>query len=95
MWWKHSGARELRQIIMGEWDPIGVRGDPYAAGEYDAYLGQIASRLREGATNEEIATFLDGVEEYMGLEASGAARARNQEIAARLHAWYAVAAQSE
>jgi hypothetical protein len=34
---------------MDEWDPIHVRGVPEAADEYDAYLGQIASRLREGA----------------------------------------------
>jgi integrase len=26
-WWKWRGARELRRILMDEWDPIGVRGD--------------------------------------------------------------------
>jgi hypothetical protein len=33
MWWKRSGARELRQLFMDEWDPIHIRGVPEAADE--------------------------------------------------------------
>ena len=62
MWWKRSGARELRQLLIEEWDPIHVRGVPEAADEYDTYLGQIASLLREGATVEDVAAFLNDVE---------------------------------
>jgi len=58
MWWKHSGAKELRQILMDEWDPIHVAGVPEAADEYDSYLGQIAERLRAGASGEGIAEYL-------------------------------------
>jgi hypothetical protein len=50
MWWKRRGARELRRILMEEWDPISVRGIPEAADKYDGYLGPLASRLREGVS---------------------------------------------
>jgi hypothetical protein len=98
MWWKRSGTRELRQILIEEWDPIHVRGVPEAADEYDTYLGQIASRLREGASAEDVAAFLNDVEEtQMGLGASAAARRRNQTLAARLRSWYeeAIAAEAQ
>lgn len=89
-WWKRSGAAELRRILMEEWDPIGVRGVPEAADEYDGYLPQVATRLRDGATTEEIATYLTDVEEdRMGLGPSPTARERNEALADRLRAWYA------
>jgi hypothetical protein len=48
--------------------------------------------VREGATAEEIAAFLNNVEEVqMGLGASAAARTRNHALAARLCSWYAAA----
>jgi hypothetical protein len=98
MWWKRPGARELRQLLMEEWDPIHVRGVPEAADEYDTYLGQIASRLREGATADDVAAFLNDVEEVrMGLGASVASRERNRALAARLRSWYeeAIATEAE
>jgi hypothetical protein len=96
MWWKRSGARELRRILMEEWDPIGVRGVPEAADEYDSYLGQIGRRLHEGATVDEIASYLTWVEEdRMGLGPSDGARTSNQVLATRLRAWYAEAMGAE
>jgi hypothetical protein len=89
MWWKRSGARGLRQILMEEWDPIGVKGHPEAVDEYDGYLPQVASRLRADATTGEIATFLTEVEEdRMGLGRSPAARMRNRAVAAHIRTWY-------
>jgi hypothetical protein len=88
-WWKQTGARELRGILMDEWDPIGVRGIPEAADEYDGYLGPLAARLREGASAEVIADYLTEIEEgRMGLGESAASRQRNQVLAARLIAWH-------
>src|SRR4051812_164744 len=46
-WWHDVGERELRALTMNRWDPIGVRNAPQAAREYDRYLGQIVSLLRE------------------------------------------------
>ena len=89
-WWRRTGARELRQILMDEWDPIHVRGIPEAADEYDGYLGLLAARLREGASADVIADYLTDVEEdRMGLGKSAAARERNPVLATRLLAWYA------
>jgi len=45
MWWKRKGQRELRALLMEEWDPIGVSGVAEAADEYDSYLLQLARRL--------------------------------------------------
>jgi len=80
---------------MEEWDPIGVRGVPEAADEYDTYVGQIGRRLHDGATVDEIADYLTWVEEdHMGLGPSDAARTSNQAFAARLNTWYAEAMAS-
>jgi hypothetical protein len=96
MWWKRSGAAELRRILMEEWDPIGVRGVPEAADEYDGYLPQIGSRLHDGASAKEIAAYLTWVEEdRMGLGRSAAARRRNKALAARLCDWYSEATAAE
>jgi|SRR6185437_4244876 len=89
MWWKRRGARELRRILMEEWDPIRVRGIPEAADEYDGYLGPLGSRLREGASVDAVAEYLTEVEEdRMGLGESPVARERNTALAARLLVWY-------
>lgn len=67
-WYKSRGGRELRDLVMREWDPIGVSDIPEANTEYDGYLGRIAAQLRRGANTGEIAKFLDSVRtESMGL----------------------------
>ena len=30
-WWKRVGERELRALVMSDWDPIGVSDFPEAA----------------------------------------------------------------
>jgi hypothetical protein len=57
-WWKHQGGRELRQLLMDRWDPIGVRESPEAASEYDGYFGGVMQLLRRGAAAQEIAEHL-------------------------------------
>jgi hypothetical protein len=58
MWWKREGARGMRDLLMTHWDPIGVRGIPEAADEYDSYGGHIAGALREGASVEDVSAYL-------------------------------------
>jgi hypothetical protein len=84
-WWHGVGERELRTLAMEVWDPIGVSDEPQAADEYDAYLGQIAKRLRAGATAEELARFLSGLADGMGLQ-----RAKDDDLTAarRMREWY-------
>lgn len=72
LWWHRVGERELRALAMEKWDPIGVSGfpeaDAYPGDEYDAYLGQIVKRLRDGASIEVVGGFLTHLTGNMGLE---------------------------
>ena len=67
LWWRRVGEDELRAVAMEKWDPIGVSDVPEAADEYDAHLGQIAARLREGVSSEDLAASLTRLTAYMGL----------------------------
>src|SRR3954453_13883247 len=70
-WWRERGDRELRELLLREWDPIGIAkiADEQLA-EYEHYAGKLARRLRAGASDEEIAAVLEGFRSDMGLEAS-------------------------
>jgi hypothetical protein len=71
-WWRERGDRELRELLLREWDPIGIADLADAPlDEYEHYAGQLARRLRAGATEEEIAAVLEGFRSDMGLEPSG------------------------
>jgi hypothetical protein len=86
MWWKQQGARELRALLMEAWDPIQVADVPEAADEYDGYMPQLARKLREGATPEDIAAYLDAVEvDMMGMDPLQ----RNTDVGERIVRWYA------
>ena len=52
---------------MREWDPIGVKEEPNAQDEYDAYIGQVFGLIVKRAPEDEIANYLMRVEiESMG-----------------------------
>jgi hypothetical protein len=53
---------EIRQVLMRDWDPIGVCNEPNAQDEYDSYIGDISSLLVSRASQEEIAQYLLSVE---------------------------------
>ena len=80
-WWRERGDRELRELLLREWDPIGIdRIADSQLDEYEHYSGVIARRLRAGAGADEIAQVLDGFRRDMGLDPGdelplGAARA--------------------
>lgn len=70
-WWRERGDRELRELLLREWDPIGIADLADAPlDEYEHYAGQLSRRLRAGAGEEEIATVLQGFRRDMGLEPS-------------------------
>jgi hypothetical protein len=70
-WWRERGDRELRELLLREWDPIGIARIADAQDdEYEHYAGQLARRLRAGATEEELAAVLEGFRIDMGLEPS-------------------------
>lgn len=48
----------LRALLLRDWDPIGIAGEPAAQDEYDAYADHIARRLNAGASLGEIESYL-------------------------------------
>jgi hypothetical protein len=61
----------IRDLLMQEWDPIGIADLPEASDEYDAYIPKIISLLKSNITVEEMQKHLFWLEEsQMGLTAS-------------------------
>ena len=40
-WWKQQGNRELRDLLMLWWDPLGVYSIPEGIDEYDHHVGRV------------------------------------------------------
>lgn len=56
----------IRQVLVRDWDPIGVMEDPeWPRDEYDSYIGEIYRYLARGESPEFIARHLCFVEETM------------------------------
>jgi hypothetical protein len=51
-------AREIqeaiRQVLLHDWDPIGIADEPGAQDEYDSYVGGVYRLLASGASEAEI-----------------------------------------
>lgn len=62
-WWREAGFRELRQLLLWRWDPIGVADHtfPWAESEYDMYARPLAELLDDGASAAEVMEHLDGI----------------------------------
>ncbi|HTZ80046.1 MAG TPA: hypothetical protein VMC10_19200 [Stellaceae bacterium] len=49
----------VREVLMREWDPIGIAGEPAAMDEYDTYALKAALMVVEGnASAEALAAYL-------------------------------------
>jgi hypothetical protein len=88
-WWRETGERELRQVLLWRWDPIGVSDSfPNAADEYDGYGPGVVALLRAGASEDDVADHLGFVErETMGLPADDPAQ--RAKVAQLLMGWFA------
>jgi hypothetical protein len=85
-WWLERGDRELRELLLREWDPIGIaKIADEQLDEYEHYAGQLARRLRAGASDEEIALVLERFRADMGLEPSDEPPLG---VASRIRDWY-------
>lgn len=75
---------KIWELLMREWDPIGVREEPAARDEYDDYVPQVARLIRSKEPPDKLAKYLLSVETVnMGLPGD-ADRARS--VATRLAA---------
>jgi hypothetical protein len=48
----------IRELLMREWDPIGVAGVPQAQDEYDSYISQIHAMLVRREPKHKLVDFL-------------------------------------
>ena len=76
-----ASIRSIRSVLMQEWDPIGVRGVPEAADEYDNYIIPVSQILRERRSEKALLDYMEWMLDRMGLAAS---RKSLQPIAAKL-----------
>jgi hypothetical protein len=84
-WWKRRGEDELRSLLLAAWDPIGVKDEPPAADEYDSYMLPLARKLYEGASTDDLTSYLDRCETEMGC----GDEPQNALLAERILGWYA------
>lgn len=72
----------IKDVLLKEWDPIGVQAIPEAQDEYDAYVSAVYSMLVTRKPVSEVFKYLLWLEtEPMGLTAD---RQRTQSIAEKL-----------
>jgi hypothetical protein len=59
----------IDELLLNEWDPIGISGIEEAKDEYHAYLPQVFKMVMADATKAEIAKYLNTVvTERIGLQ---------------------------
>jgi hypothetical protein len=76
----------VRQILLHDWDPIGIQDEPAASDEYDRYADRAYVMLMdERATAEAIAAYLDLIAaEHMGLGNSQRGAEASRQVAQKL-----------
>jgi len=55
-------AKQVRTVLLKEWDPLGVGDNPNLADEYDAYIPGILHLLEDHRTVGELERHLLGIE---------------------------------
>jgi hypothetical protein len=61
--------RRISDVLLHDWDPIGISDTVVVRDEYDRYASEIARMLARNATAAELATYLLTVEgESLGLQ---------------------------
>jgi hypothetical protein len=74
----------IKLVLLAHWDPIGVRNEPNAQDEYDAYIPPLAQMLASGSDTRAIADYLLAIEtQAMGI---GGDEDRALRVAERLEA---------
>ena len=61
-------VNSIRQVLLTDWDPIGVLDEPTVQDEYDSYIGGVYRLLFNAVSAQSIAAHLAKIEsEQMGL----------------------------
>ena len=64
----HQSIPAIREILLHDWDPIGVRDIPEAQDEYDSYIPGIYGRLIHRISESDLFDYLRQIEsQQMGL----------------------------
>jgi hypothetical protein len=73
----------VREVLMREWDPIGISGVPEAVDEYDTYADKAYAMLMvERASAEAISAYLfDVATSHMGISSLGTLAERSDRTA--------------
>lgn len=76
----------IREILMRDWDPIGVAGAPEAIDEYDSYGAQVYLMLMEQRATTDVVTsyLLEIATKNMGLSNSAELAERSRKAAIAL-----------
>lgn len=53
--------KSVKEVLLNEWDPIGVKDNPNAKSEYDSYALKVVGMLYNGAAEDQIFEFLKNV----------------------------------
>lgn len=65
-----STIKRISEILLQDWDPIGINDEVAVRDEYDAYAAEIARMLASGVSASGLAQYLVRVEtEGLGLRA--------------------------
>lgn len=75
---RHSQALQdaVKEVLLREWDPIGIGGSDAAKDEYDTYVTKVCALIAQRLSVEDVIQYLLWAEtEQMGLQAD-VARAR-------------------
>lgn len=78
----HALHQKIKDVLLNEWDPIGVHAIPEAQDEYDGYVPTIYSMVISHRPINEVFDYLLWLEaEHMGLTSD---KQRTRSIAERL-----------
>jgi hypothetical protein len=59
--------KDIKKTLLEEWDPLNVGDNPNLADEYDSYLPGLLKFLKAGRSSREIADYLQGIEDRLGV----------------------------
>ena len=60
--------QKIHDLLINEWDPIGVGDEPEAQDEYDCYIPGIIKKLQSSADSFKLTEYLQNIETVnMGL----------------------------